>query len=111
MATQTQTKEATKPIPCIQEPPVVGSLFAYRRDRLSLLMRMIQECGDVSCFHFGPFPLVLFNTPEYVHNIFVEHAYDFDKGEGSASAFFPQIVHGIYIRCVAVRGCTGYELP
>src|SRR6266516_3495319 len=97
MATQTQTKEATKPIPCIQEPPVVGSLFAYRRDRLSLLMRMIQECGDVSCFHFGPFPLVLFNTPEYVHNIFVEHAYDFDKGEAMHKAFHPLIGNGIFI--------------
>ena len=76
---------------------MVGSLFAYKRDRLSLLMRMIQECGDVSCFHFGPFPLVLFNTPEYVHSIFVEHAYDFDKGEAMHKAFRPMIGNGIFI--------------
>jgi cytochrome P450 len=30
--------------------------------------------------HFGPFPGVLFNKPEHVHSILVEHAYDFDKG-------------------------------
>jgi len=96
VVTQTQTKNITKPIPCIQGPPVVGSLFEHKRDRLTLYLRVTQECGDVGSFHFGPFPLVIFNTSEYVHSIFVEHAYDFDKGEATHNAFRPVIGNGIF---------------
>lgn len=35
---------------------------------------------DVCGIHFGPIPGILFNRPEHVQSILVEHAYDFDKG-------------------------------
>ncbi|HLZ81051.1 MAG TPA: cytochrome P450 [Ktedonobacteraceae bacterium] len=96
MVTQTQTKNTKKPIPSIKEPPVVGSLLPYKRDRLDVFLRVTRECGDVGSFHFGPFPLVVFNTSEYAHSIFVEHAYDFDKGEVIHNAFRPVIGNGIF---------------
>ena len=96
VVTQTQTKITKKPIPSIKEPPLVGSLLKYGRDRLDVYLRVTQECGDVGSFHFGPIPLVIFNTSEYVHNIFVEHAYDFDKGEAIHNAFRPVIGNGIF---------------
>ena len=96
MAVQTQTKITKKPIPSIKEPPVVGSLLEYGRDRLDVYLRVTQVCGDVGSFHFGPFPIVIFNTSEYVHSIFVEHAYDFDKGEAIHNAFRPVIGNGIF---------------
>ncbi len=96
MVTQTQTTIPTKPIPSIKEPPLVGSLFEHRRDRLALYLRVTQECGDVGSLHYGPFPLVIFNTSEYAHKIFVEHAYDFDKGELVHNAFRPMIGNGIF---------------
>ena len=96
VVTQTQIKITKKPIPSIKEPPVVGSLLKYRRDRLDVYLRVTQECGDVGSFHFGPLPLVIFNTSEYVHSIFVEHAFDFDKGEAIHNAFRPVIGNGIF---------------
>ncbi len=33
-------------------------------------------CG----FHLGPVPIVMFNRPEHVRSILIEHAYDFSKG-------------------------------
>ncbi|GAC1642624.1 MAG: cytochrome P450 [Ktedonobacteraceae bacterium] len=95
MATQTVAK-ATKPIRFIRgERPLLGSLPEYQKDRLSLFKRIVAECGDVGAFHFGPFPLVLFNKPEHVHMIFVEHADDFDKGDQLHNAFRPLIGDGI----------------
>jgi len=99
MATQTvQTPvKYTKPIPHIAEPPLVGSLPEHTRDRLNLYLRVAQQCGNVGSFHFGPFRVVFFNTPEYVHSIFVEHAYDFDKGAAIHNTFRPIIGNGIFV--------------
>lgn len=96
MATQT-IATPTKPIPYIRgERPFVGSLPDYAKDRLSLFQRIAQECGDVGAFHFGPYTLALFNTAEFVHSIFVEHADDFDKGDVLHNAFRPVIGNGLF---------------
>lgn len=36
--------------------------------------------GDVCGMRFGPIPGIMFNRPEHIQSILVEHAYDFDKG-------------------------------
>lgn len=96
MATQTMTKPS-KTIPFIRgERPLLGSLPDYQKDRLALFQRIVAECGDVGAFHFGPFPLILFNASEYVHSIFVEHAYDFDKGDQIHYAFRPFGGNGLF---------------
>ncbi len=46
--------------------------------------------------HFGPFPGILFNKPEHIHSILVEHAYDFDKGLAVHNTFRPVIGDGIF---------------
>lgn len=99
MATQTVNTPVgqTKPIPHIQEPPLIGSLPEHNRDRLNLYLRVARECGDVGIFHFGPYPLILFNTSEFVHSILVEHAYDFDKGELIHKTFRPVIGNGLFV--------------
>ncbi|GHO46809.1 cytochrome P450 [Ktedonospora formicarum] len=86
-----------KPIPFIKEPPLVGSLFAYQKDRLQILMRIWQELGEVGGFHMGPYALPTFSAPHHVHSILVEHAYDFDKGESTHNVFRPVIGNGIFI--------------
>ncbi len=95
MATQTADKE-TRTIPNIIEPPLVGSLPEHTRDRLNLYLRIAQTCGDVGSFHFGPFRVILFNTSEYAHSIFVQHAYDFDKGAAIHNTFRPITGDGIF---------------
>lgn len=98
MATQTANTAAkhAKPIPHIAEPPLIGSLPEHTRDRLNLYLRVAQQCGNVGSFHFGPFRVVFFNAPEYIHSIFVEHAYDFDKGAAIHNAFRPIIGNGLF---------------
>jgi cytochrome P450 len=75
--------------------PLAGHLPEFSRDRLSLLQRMAQV-GDVTALHFGPFPGVLFNRPEHVQSILVEHAYDFDKGAALHKVFHSAIGDGLF---------------
>lgn len=96
MATQTAIS-LTKPIPRIRELPVIGSFPQYNKDRLAVFSRVVHECGDVGVFHFGPFPVIVFNAPEFVHSILVEHPYDFDKGVVMHNAFEPLIGQGLFI--------------
>ena len=96
MPTQVETKINTpKTFRFIRGYPFVGNLPDYRKDRLSLLRHMADE-GDVSGMHFGPFPGILFNKPEHVQSILVEHAYDFDKGIAIHNTFRPVLGDGIF---------------
>ena len=102
MATQLTTKP---PVPEIKNErqwhfisrgaPLAGHLPEFRKDRLGLLRRMV-AAGDVIALRFGPFPGILFNRPEHVQSILVEHAYDFDKGEAIHQTFRPVIGDGIF---------------
>jgi cytochrome P450 len=96
MATQVKTKtDIPKTFHYIHGYPFVGNLLEFRKDRLSLLRRLACE-GDVCGMHFGPFPGILFNKPEHVHSILVQHAYDFDKGLAVHNTFRPVIGDGIF---------------
>jgi hypothetical protein len=75
MVKYTQTTP-TKTLSYIREYPLVGSLPGFMRGRLNFLVRVTQErvvCG----FHIGSIPIILFNKPEHVQSILVEHADDF----------------------------------
>jgi cytochrome P450 len=96
MATQVETKTDIPKTPrFIHGYPLVGKLLEFRRDRLNLLRCMARE-GDVCGIQFGPFPIILFNRPEQIHSILVEHAYDFDKGLAVHKVFRPVIGDGIF---------------
>ncbi|MGZ3609367.1 MAG: cytochrome P450, partial [Ktedonobacteraceae bacterium] len=96
MATQIKTKaDIPRTFYYIDGYPLVGNLFEFRKDRLGLLRRLARE-GDVCGMHFGPFPGILFNKPEHVHSILVQHAYDFDKGLAVHNTFRPVIGDGIF---------------
>ena len=96
MVTQVETKIHTpKTLHYIHGYPLAGNLPDFTNDRLGLLQRMARE-DDVCGMHFGPFPAILFNKPEHVHSILVEHAYDFDKGLAIHNVFRPVIGDGIF---------------
>jgi cytochrome P450 len=90
-------KKQEKSIPAIKRLPFVGNLPEFQRDRLGLFLRVARECGDIGILHFGPFPGIVANTPELVHSVLVEHAYDFDKGEPQHNAFRPTLGNGLFI--------------
>lgn len=75
--------------------PFIGNILEFNRDRLGFLERMARA-GDVCGMRFGPFPVILFNRPEHVQSILVDHAYDFDKGIGVHNTFRPAIGDGIF---------------
>ena len=79
----------------IQGLPFLGNLLEFNSDRLGTLQRVAQA-GDVYGLRFGPFPVILFNKPEHVHALMVEHAYDFDKGVAIHNTFRPTIGDGIF---------------
>ena len=96
MATHVETnRHTTKTFRYIRGYPLVGNLPDFRKDRLGLLQRVARE-GDVCGMHFGPFPGILFNTPEHVQSILVDHASDFDKGIAIHHLFRPAIGDGIF---------------
>lgn len=72
---------ATTPIPSIHEAPLIGSLYAYRKNRLLFYKHVIEQYGNVCSFHLGSLPIILFNVPEYAHSILIEHASDFCRGQ------------------------------
>ncbi len=75
--------------------PLIGNIQDFNHDRLGFMERMAHE-GDVCGMRFGPFPVILFNRPEHVQSILVEHAYDFDKGIAIHNTFRPAIGDGIF---------------
>jgi cytochrome P450 len=78
---------AIKTMRTIEELPILGSMPALHRDRLGFLLALSRACGDVARFHFGPFPVLFFNTAELVHGVLVEHAGDFDAGTPRKRAY------------------------
>ncbi len=95
MAIEASAPQKHKTIHFIKNYPLVGNLLEFTKDRLGLLQRMAHE-DDVTGMRFGPFPGILFNRPEYVHNILVEHSYEFDKGDAIHKVFRPAIGDGIF---------------
>src|SRR5215212_6911400 len=89
------TKVAQPAIPRLHEPLLIGSMRNFQKDRLGLYRQVARECGDAGEVHFGPVPLLIFNTPEMAHAILVEHAQDFDKGLVLHRAFTPIIGQGL----------------
>ncbi len=67
------------PIPHLPAHPIWGNMAAFRTDRLGLLERVTQDCGDVGIFHVGPWPVVLINAPAYVSTVLVDQAQRFEK--------------------------------
>jgi cytochrome P450 len=84
---------AYKPIPYVQEPPLLGSALKLRRDRFGLL-EQLAGLGPVGGFHLGPLAVVAFNDPRFIHSLLVEHADDFDKGWTQHRAF---VGNGVFI--------------
>lgn len=90
------TTQSQKTLPFVSgSVPLLGNLPELSRDRLALFQRVAQT-GDVCGLRFGPFPTMLFNKPEHIQSILVEHAYDFDKGIAVHASFRPVIGDGLH---------------
>jgi cytochrome P450 len=97
VATTPIRKVAAMPVQRIEEVPGLGSILAFNRDRLGFLQGMARTCGDVARFHFGPFPILFFNTSDLVHGVLVDHAADFYGGPVRHAAFGAVTGNGLLV--------------
>ncbi len=95
MAMQTAPRLAKDSVPGIHETPIIGSLKAFQRDRLGFYLRLARAGRAATLVHFGPFRVYVFNTPEMVQAILVDHTADFDKGVAIHRAFAPVVGDGL----------------
>src|SRR5215469_13677190 len=97
MATVAVAAPAVRPIPNIEELPLVGSMQRYNRDRLGFVLALSRAYGDAAQFHFGPFPVVFFNTGELIHEVLVKRTAELETGEVRRNAFGPVIGNGLFV--------------
>jgi len=69
-----------RPIPHLREPPLVGSLFAFQKERLELLNRINTECGEIGAFNMGPVTIVIPNSAELIESVMVKEAARMGRG-------------------------------
>jgi cytochrome P450 len=62
--------------------PLVGSVFAFRRDPLTFLRETTAPYGDVVCYRFGRTPVFLLKHPDDIKDVLVTRQHDFVKGRG-----------------------------
>ena len=92
MATHITTHlPAQKTFHYLRGVPLLGNMPDFKRDRLGLFQRMART-ADVCGMHFGPFTGVLFNKPEHIQSILVQHTYAFDKGQALHNILRPSSV-------------------
>jgi cytochrome P450 len=66
-------------IPRVPERRLIGSLLAFRDDRLGLLRRAFETDARIAQFTLGPIPVVLVNDADLAHEVLVERPADFVK--------------------------------
>ncbi len=66
-------------IPRISGLPLLGNLLELQRDRLSMLKRLVYECGEIGSFRIGRRAIVVSNKPEHAQIVLVDRADDFEK--------------------------------
>ncbi len=95
MATQIAPRLAKDSVPGIRETPIIGSMKTFQRDRLGFYLDLARSGRDATLVHLGPFRFYIFNTPEMVQTILVDHAADFDKGLVLHRVFDPILGDGL----------------
>src|SRR5215472_4870155 len=58
------------------------SVFAFRRDPIGFLLKLVERYGDLVYFKLGPQPVFLLNNPDHIRDVLVTHNRNFMKGEG-----------------------------
>ena len=82
-------------LPHIPELPLIGSFFAFRDQRLDLLLRVGATCGDIGRFSIGPLPIVFLNAADLIHDLLVTHGYDTVKLPDFTDSARPVLGNGL----------------
>ena len=68
-----------RPIPRLRGLPVFGRLFDFRRDKLSLLLKVRDRCGDIGRYRLGPVTVTVVSSAELAQTVLVDQADAFVK--------------------------------
>ena len=83
-------------IPLLSGATRLGHLAELRRDRLGLFHRMNRECGGVARVLALGNSLVFANSPELLHEVFVEKARSYRKSAGLRGPLKPLAGEGLF---------------
>lgn len=81
----------------IDAPPVIGSVRAMRRNPLSLIERVADECGGIGGFRIGPQLVAVVSDPAVVHEILVDRSDDFIRGRIQQRVIGPVLGNGLLV--------------
>jgi len=82
-------------IPRLRGLPLLGNLLEVRYNFLMFLLRLSRECGSIGTFRVGSRTILYLNSPELVHAVLVEHAYDFEKTPNMRTYMSPMVGNGL----------------
>src|SRR5215207_11289664 len=98
---QTDISKATLPVKRLRRPgdgppgpkglPIVGHLFAIRRDVLQYFADCSRQYGDVVALRFAGWPTLLLSSPEHIEQVLVREHRKFVK-----NSFFWRQVTAIF---------------
>lgn len=74
---------------------LLGNLKEFNSDTLNFMLAQ-RQYGDVSQFHFGPFPVIVVNHPDYAHDVLVQHADHYHKPSTTKQILAPIAGNGIF---------------
>lgn len=74
---------------------LIGSLNDFNRDTLKFLLDQ-RQYGDLTSFSFGPFPIILVNHPDGVHDVLVTNADRYYKARITKQIMAPIIGLGLF---------------
>jgi cytochrome P450 len=74
---------------------LLGSLQDFNRDTLKFLLEQ-RQYGDITQFRFGPFPVIVVNHPDYVHDVLVAQADKYYKATSTKQILGPVVGNGLF---------------
>jgi len=75
--------------------PLLGNLLDARHDFLTFLLWLRHECGSIGTFRVESRTILFLNSPELVHAVLVEQAYDFEKTPIMRTNMRPMVGNGL----------------
>jgi len=74
------TEISHKPIPRMQELPLIGSLLPFHSKRLEFFWELARDNAPLRAFRLGPIEAVFINSPQMLTSVLIDNADDFTMG-------------------------------
>jgi cytochrome P450 len=82
-------------VPRLAGAPLVGHLFEFRSNRIGLLRRVAEECGDLGWIRIGPVRVLVVSSAQLAHELLTEHEHDIVKSAGLGRFARPLLGDGL----------------